>query len=82
VTLAYCYQEGGGLPCRRLLICWEERQPNLRAVLARRLSPEEWLRCFETPPPPKVVTLLECIRKAEGCTEDGAQQGEKDPPGK
>ncbi len=65
VPLSYCYNMPEGRPCRRLLACWEEVLPRLRSVVAKDLGPEEWRRCFETPPPPKLATLAELIEKAK-----------------
>jgi hypothetical protein len=65
VPLAYCYNMPEGRPCRRLLACWEEVLPRLRSVVAKEMGPEEWRRCFEAPPPSKLVTLADLIEKAK-----------------
>jgi len=46
----------------------------LREVVAKRLTHEEWKMCFETPPPCKVVSLVEMIRRARGESE-GEKKG-------
>lgn len=65
MTLSYCYRTGEGRPCSRLLLCWEEIMPRLRAVLRKLFPEEEFHRLFETPPTPKMVTLVELARKVE-----------------
>ncbi len=64
VSFQYCQKEAMGLPCSRALICWE---PWTEAIdcLRRQLSQEDWDRCFNTPPAPKMVTLLELIEQAK-----------------
>jgi hypothetical protein len=66
VALRYCYQMVGRGPCRMLFDCWEEILPNLRSVVAKRIPPDEWERCFEVPPQPKMVSLVELIQRAKG----------------
>jgi|Deesub1362A_J573_1020465.scaffolds.fasta_scaffold00095_83 hypothetical protein len=39
--------------------------PRIRSVLRKLLSEEEFRRLFETPPPPKIVTLVELAQKTE-----------------
>jgi hypothetical protein len=69
VALAYCYHQAGSGPCRRLFECWEGILPKLRRVVAKRMTPEEWKRCFESPPTPKMVSLVELIHQARGSGE-------------
>jgi hypothetical protein len=65
VALAYCYRMAENRPCRRLFHCWEGVLPRLRTAVSRLLSAEEFQRYFETPPPPKLVTLVELAEKAK-----------------
>jgi hypothetical protein len=62
-----------GRPCGRLFQCWEEVIPRLRAVIARLIPPEQWADCFETPPPPKAVALVDLIREAQGGGEHATE---------
>jgi len=70
VPLAYCYHMPEGRPCGRLFLCWEGLLPRLRAVVARSIPQEKWEEYFESPPPSKVVSLLEMVRKAKGGCDD------------
>ena len=64
VAFSYCRREGGKLPCARSLVCWEPRFP-AREYFRRILTEEEWGKCFEQPPKPKMVSLLELIERAK-----------------
>jgi hypothetical protein len=69
VPLRYCYHMGEGRPCNRLFTCWESRMPNLRRVVAKRLTREEWERYFETPAQSKMGKLVEIAEKTRKVTE-------------
>ena len=72
VEIGYCYKAGEeGLPCRRLLACWEGYVPRLRQVVQRLLTPEQWKRCFESPPRSKLQSLVKAINRAR---EDGSHE--------
>lgn len=75
VPLAYCYQQPEGRPCGRIMVCWEWMLPGLRRVLERLVPAEKWKEYFETPPPPKAVSLLEEINRAQG-----ERHGDEDLP--
>jgi hypothetical protein len=64
VSLAYCYRMPEGHPCARLFGCWDGVLPNLRKVVAKLLTDEEWDRYFGTPPPSKLDTLVALIDHA------------------
>ncbi len=64
VPFRYCQKETMGLPCSRALVCWESWSEAID-VLRSTLSREDWDRCFNTPPKPKMVTLLELIERAK-----------------
>lgn len=64
VTFAYCQQEGGDLPCPRILACWQLHF-DVGAFLKERLSEAEWDRCFNRPPKDKMTTLIEMIEAAK-----------------
>ncbi len=64
VPFSYCCGENGGLPCAKTLICWSPYFP-VEEFLRDKLGPKEWRRAFETPPPPKLLTLVELIEKAK-----------------
>jgi hypothetical protein len=67
VTFGYCRQETAGKPCRLILDCWWERF-DVRAFLQTHL-PEaamaEVERAATSPPPSKVLSLVEMIEQAK-----------------
>ena len=67
VAFGYCRQETGGKPCRLILDCWWEHF-DVRSFLRAHLSPEvmaEVERISASPPPPKVLSLLDMIQQAK-----------------
>ena len=66
VTFGYCRKETGGKPCRLILDCWWE-QFDVRGFLQAHL-PEEAMaqveRASASPPPSKVLSLVEIIEQA------------------
>jgi hypothetical protein len=63
VEFAYCRRESGDLPCCKTIQCWQGRF-DAAASLRRELTQGQWRRCFDTPPSPKILTLVELIEKA------------------
>jgi hypothetical protein len=67
VAFGYCRQETGGKPCRLILDCWWERF-DVRSFLRAHL-PEEAMaqveRAGASPPPSKVLSLVEMIQQAK-----------------
>jgi hypothetical protein len=72
VPLAYCLQEGGDLPCRRIVICWQPYFP-VEACLKARLSRQQWEDCFDSRPKEKIATLVELIEEAKRGGDDNAR---------
>ena len=67
VTFGYCRQETGGKPCRLILDCWWERF-DVRAFLQGHLSEDAMAqveRASTSPPPSKVLSLVEMIEQAK-----------------
>ena len=64
VPFAYCYKEGGDIPCPRVLDCWQIYFP-VDAYLREKLTQEQWERCFCKEPKQKIATLLELIEQAK-----------------
>jgi hypothetical protein len=67
VAFGYCRQETAGKPCRLILDCWWE-QFDVRAFLQAHLPTEtmaEVERAGASPPPPKVLCLLDMIQQAK-----------------
>ena len=67
MTLAYCRQETGGKPCRLILDCWWECF-GVRGFLQMHLSENAMAqveRMGASPPPSKVLGLVEIIQQAK-----------------
>jgi hypothetical protein len=67
VTFGYCRQETAGQPCRLVLDCWWERfdaRSFLQAHLPREVMAQVE-RAGTSPPPPKVLGLLDLIQQAK-----------------
>ncbi len=67
LAFGYCRQETGGKPCRLILDCWWERF-DVRSFLHAHLPAEtmaEVERASASPPPPKVLSLLDMIQQAK-----------------
>lgn len=58
VTFGYCMQERGNLPCPRVITCWQTYFP-VETYLKKKLTPEEWDRCFNQPPGDKIATIFD-----------------------
>ena len=64
ISFSYCRSENSGLPCFKTLDCWYDHfavEVHLREIL----SPQEWEKAFESPPKPKMLSLLELIEQAK-----------------
>jgi hypothetical protein len=64
VSFAYCKQEGGDLPCPRIIVCWQAHIP-VEAFLRKTLTQEEWDLCFNRLPKDRMTTLIEIIEAAK-----------------
>ena len=67
VTFGYCRHETGGKPCRLILDCWWERF-DVRSFLQAHLPEEDMAqveRAGASPPPSKVLNLVEMIQQAK-----------------
>jgi len=64
ITFSYCRSESGDLPCRKVLDCWYPYF-EVEVYFRTRLTEEEWREIFESPPKPKMLTLLELIDLAK-----------------
>jgi hypothetical protein len=66
VAFSYCRQETGGQPCCLVLDCWWERF-DVRSFLQAHLSAEAMAqveRARTSPPPAKVLSLLDLVQQA------------------
>ena len=62
VPFSYCTQCSDSFPCRKIVDCWSH-QVDVLGFLQSSYTPEEVERIL-APPKPKVVQLIELIRKA------------------
>lgn len=63
VPFSYCRYENRGLPCSKTIDCWYDHFL-IEDFLRRELNSEDWIRTFLKPPEPKVLTLVDLIKKA------------------
>ena len=64
VPFRYCRTVNDDDPCRRIRDCWFE-QLDIKRFIAENYSEAEIGRIF-APPPEKLSTLIELIKKAQG----------------
>lgn len=64
IHFSYCRTENLGLPCHRIILCWQPYFA-VEAYLRRELSPDEWRDAFVKPVQAKVLTLVELIEQAQ-----------------
>jgi hypothetical protein len=64
VSFDYCRREGGDLPCRRIVNCWQPYIP-VEAWLRQNLTTEQWDRCFSQKPKEKIASLIELVEAAK-----------------
>jgi len=64
ITLRYCLREGGDLPCRRTLLCWQPFFP-IEAYLRGKLTSRQWESCFGGKAEGKIATLIGCVEEAK-----------------
>lgn len=63
VPLKYCRTVSNDLPCRKILDCWFETL-DIRQFIRDNYTEEEQERIF-SPPPEKITTILDLIKKAQ-----------------
>jgi hypothetical protein len=64
VTFAYCRQEGGDVPCLRIITCWHPFFP-VEQYLKENLTNEAWDNFMSHVPKDKITTLMELIEEAK-----------------
>jgi len=64
VSFDYCEIEGGDIPCSRIIACWKDFIP-VETYLRKKLTPEQWNRCFKQTPKEKISSIIELIEAAK-----------------
>lgn len=64
ITFSYCRSENKGLPCFKILDCWQDHF-SVEDYLRELLTPDEWERTFERQKSPKLLSLVELIEEAK-----------------
>jgi hypothetical protein len=64
VQLKYCRTVSNDLPCRKILDCWFEML-DIGQFIRENYTREEQERIF-SPPPEKITTIIDLIKKAQG----------------
>lgn len=64
VTFSYCKKVNSGLPCNRVLVCWELHFP-VEKYMNIVLNKEEWDKVFNTPVKPRIDVLIELSEQAK-----------------
>lgn len=65
VSFSYCRQEGGKVPCSRIVACWRRIFP-VETWLESALPPEEWETFCRQGQKDKITSLIDLIAKAKG----------------
>ncbi len=78
VNFEYCLREQSGRPCSRALQCWSAYF-DVEAFFRKGLSSEDFERCFLTPPPSRMSTLLELVERARKLIDDKDGKNEESP---
>jgi len=64
VPFAYCEKEGGDLPCRLSVSCWERLFP-VEDYLRETLSADAWTLLNSQSPKDKLTSILDIVEKAK-----------------
>jgi len=68
VPFSYCRQEGGKMPCSRIVACWRRIFP-VETWLKNALPPAEWETFCRQNQKDKITSLIDLIAKAKGGAE-------------
>lgn len=64
IYFAYCRIENQGLPCFKVLDCWQGHFL-VTDYLRRELTEEQWAELFDKEPKSKMLSLVELIEQAK-----------------
>ena len=68
VPFAYCRQGASGRPCRKIFDCWFETF-EIEQFMRDHFT-EEQISALLAPPKPKMLSLVELIRRAQETTKE------------
>jgi hypothetical protein len=68
VTFAYCRQEGGAMPCFRIITCWHPFFP-VEQHMKENMTADSWDNFVCHMPKGKITTLIELIEEAKKRTQ-------------
>ncbi len=66
----YCRTVNNGLPCRKILVCWEFRI-EIAAFLSEHYTHDEIGRALASPTRSRIETILDLVEKAKDVKEGG-----------
>jgi hypothetical protein len=64
ITVSYCLQESGELPCARIVHCWSSCF-DVESFLKQKIAPDKWDVFINSQPRDKVTSLIEIIAAAK-----------------
>jgi hypothetical protein len=64
VTFSYCRQEGGDIPCLRIITCWHPFFP-VEQYLKRTMTADAWNTFVLQVPKDKIISIIELIEAAK-----------------
>ncbi|MBW1851829.1 MAG: hypothetical protein JRJ15_10425 [Deltaproteobacteria bacterium] len=64
ISFSYCLSENRDLPCFKILDCWYNHF-QVEEFLKDKLTSEQWVKIFGSPPKPKLISLVELIEQAK-----------------
>jgi hypothetical protein len=64
VSFGYCLKERIDSPCARAVRCWNQVF-DADTWFREKIGADEFDKCFNEPPAPKLVTLVDLIRQAQ-----------------
>ncbi len=69
VPFHYCRTVNEGLPCRRIIVCWEFRL-EIGKFLGENYSLDELQRALASPTKTRIETIIDLVEKAKALKED------------
>lgn len=64
ITFSYCRQEGGDIPCLRIITCWYPFIP-VEQYLKKSMTADAWDSFVSQMPKDKITSIIELIEEAK-----------------